>query len=148
MVLEPGTAVKPIEATNQDGERITVSFAEPTVLYFYPRDDTPGCTIESNEFDDHLTEFRNAGVEVYGVSTDDAESHRAFANKHDLDVTLLADPDEVIAEAFDVPVENGAAARTTFVCARQQVCGVYEGVQPEGHATAVIDDMRQMGLIE
>ncbi|WP_436936370.1 peroxiredoxin [Halovenus marina] len=148
MVLEPGTAVKPIEATTQDGERVSVPLAEPTVLYFYPRDDTPGCTTESTEFDDHLTEFRDAGVAVYGISTDDAESHRAFAEKHDLDVTLLADPDAVIAEAFDVPVENGAAARTTFVCARQQVCGVYEGVQPEGHASAVLEDMRQMSLIE
>ena len=148
MVRDPGTAIKPVEATNQDGERVTVSFMEPTVLYFYPRDDTPGCTVESTEFDDHLTAYQDAGVEVYGVSTDDAESHGAFAQKEGLDVSLLADPDAVIAEAFDVPVTNGATARTTFVCARQQVCGVYEGVQPEGHASAVLADMRQMSLVE
>jgi peroxiredoxin Q/BCP len=76
MVLETGTAVPEVSATTQDGERVTVEFAAPTVLFFYPRDGTPGCTTEARQFDAELDAFREAGAQVYGVSTDDADSHR------------------------------------------------------------------------
>jgi len=147
MVLEPGADVPPVTATTQDGKRVTVEFVAPTVLYFYPRDDTPGCTTESRGFDDALERYREAGVDVYGASTDDADSHRAFADKHGLEVDLLADPDAKIAGAFGVPVENGAASRVTFVLCDRQVCGLYEGVRPDGHARAVLADMVEMGLV-
>ena len=146
MVLDTGEAVPEVTATTQDGERVTVEFVEPTVLFFYPRDGTPGCTIEATEFDAELDAYREAGVAVYGVSTDDADSHRGFADSEDLDVTLLADSEERIAEAFGVPVLNGATKRTTFVCARRQVCGLYEGVHPDGHARDVLADVLDTGL--
>lgn len=146
MVLETGATVPEITATTQDGERTTVEFVEPTALFFYPRDDTPGCTTEATQFDAELETYREAGVAVYGVSTDDADSHHDFAESEALDVTLLADPDERIAEAFDVSVTNGAATRTTFVCAQRQVCGLYEGVDPDGHARNVLTDILDIGL--
>jgi peroxiredoxin Q/BCP len=147
MALDTGEPVPPVTATTQDGDRITVEFAAPTVLYFYPRDGTPGCTTEAAEFDAELDAFQEAGVAVYGVSTDDADSHRTFAAEHDLGFDLLADPDGNVADAFGVDTAGGVADRTTFVCARRQVCGVYEGVRPEGHARAVLRDMVGMGLV-
>jgi peroxiredoxin Q/BCP len=147
MVLETGTAVPQVTATNQDGDRVTVDFAAPTVLYFYPRDDTPGCTTEATQFDEYLDRYHEAGVAVYGVSTDDADSHESFAADQGLGFDLLADPEARIAEAFDVDTGGGAADRTTFVCAGQQVCGVYEGVDPDGHARAVLEDMVEIGLV-
>jgi peroxiredoxin Q/BCP len=146
MPLEPGAPVPPVTASTQAGERVTVDFAAPTVLFFYPADATPGCTTEATQFDAELPTYREAGVAVYGVSTDDVAAHRAFASDEDLDVSLLADPDAKVAEAFDVPLENGRAARTTFVCADGQVCGLYEGVSPDGHARNVLRDVLDTGL--
>ncbi|WP_340098824.1 peroxiredoxin [Salinibaculum salinum] len=146
MVLDTGDPVPEVTATNQDGDRITVDFVAPTVLFFYPRDGTPGCTTEASQFQAELESYREAGIEMYGVSTDDANSHREFADTEDLDFDLLADPDEHIADAFDVPVSGGAAERTTFVCARRQVCGLYEGVHPDGHARNVLKDILDIGL--
>ncbi|MFC7132231.1 MULTISPECIES: peroxiredoxin [Salinibaculum] len=146
MVLDTGEPVPQVTATNQDGDRVTVDFVAPTVLYFYPRDDTPGCTTEATQFDAELDAYREAGVAVYGVSTDDADSHRTFADAHDLDVELLADPDGKIADAFGVDTTDGAATRTTFVCARRQVCGLYERVHPDGHARNVLFDILDIGL--
>lgn len=148
MPLEPGEPVPPVTAPTQDGERVTLEFDEPTVLFFYPEDGTPGCTTEANQFDREFETYREAGVAVYGISTDDVESHAAFAESEDLDVTLLADPDGKVAEAFGVEVTNGAAARTTFVLAGGQVCGLYEGVRPDGHARNVMMDMLNEGLVE
>ena len=133
-------------ATNQGGTEVMLTFDAPTVLYFYPRDDTPGCTTEAGQFDAELQTYREAGVAVYGVSTDEVDSHREFAAEQGLDFDLLADPDGEVAEAFGVDVSNGAADRTTFVCADGEVRAVYEGVSPDGHARTVLQDMLEMGL--
>jgi len=146
MVLDTGEQVPEVTARNQHGEEVTVEFVQPTVLFFYPRDGTPGCTTEATQFDTELPSYEEAGVAVYGISTDDVEAHRAFAEEEDLDVTLLADPEGNVVEAFSVELRDGAAARTTFVCARQQVCGLYEGVRPDGHATQVLKDILDVGL--
>jgi peroxiredoxin Q/BCP len=148
MPLSPGADAPSIAATNQHDERLTLAFEAPTVLYFYPRDDTAGCTTEATEFDDLIETYREAGVAVYGVSTDDVDSHSDFAAEYDLDFDLLADPDAKVAEAFGVPVENGAAKRTTFVLAGGLVRAVYDGVFPEGHAEAVLEDLIETGLVD
>lgn len=147
MPLEPGARAPPVRAKNQDGETIELTFEEPTVLYFYPRDDTPGCTTEAQQFNTELETYRDAGVAVYGVSTDDVDSHDAFADKYDLGFDLLADPDGVIADAFDVDTSRGSADRTTFVLANGDVQTVYTGVTPDGHAREVLSDMLDAGLV-
>jgi peroxiredoxin Q/BCP len=136
-----------VTATDHDGETVTLSFAEPTVLYFYPRDDTPGCTVEAEEFDERLAAYRDAGVDVYGVSTDGSESHAAFREKYDLNIDLLADPDGEVAAAFDVAVEGGAADRVTFVLADGEVKRVYRDVDPGGHARNVLQDLVDDGIV-
>jgi peroxiredoxin Q/BCP len=147
MTLEPGADAPTIEAENQRGETVALDFEEPTVLYFYPRDDTPGCTTEAEQFDAELESYRDAGVSVFGVSTDDVESHEAFAEKYELRFDLLADPEGEIAAAFGVDTSRGAAARTTFVLADGEVEAAYDGVDPDGHARDVLGDMLDDGLV-
>ncbi|WP_265109232.1 peroxiredoxin [Halosolutus halophilus] len=147
MALEEGAATPPVTAPNQDGEVIELAFEEPTVLYFYPKDDTPGCTIEANQFQRERETYRDAGVEVYGVSTDDVGSHQSFCESEGLEFDLLADPDGEIADAFDVELRDGRTARTTFVLADGEVKAVYEGVDPDGHARDVLMDALEDGLV-
>ncbi|UPW01836.1 peroxiredoxin [Halorussus gelatinilyticus] len=147
MTLETDANAPTVEATDQHGETNYLDFSDPTVLYFYPRDDTPGCTTEAEQFDAELESYRDAGVSVFGVSTDDVESHEAFAEKYELRFDLLADPEGEVAEAFDVDASRGAASRTTFVLADGEVKAVYEGVDPDGHAREVLNDMLDAGLV-
>jgi len=148
MVLEPGADAPAIRAENQWGETVTTAFREPTVLYFYPKDHTPGCTTEATAFNDRYDTYADAGVEVYGVSPDDAQSHCDFAETHDLAFDLLVDSKGAIAEAFDVPTVDGRPRRTTFVLVGERVLAVYEGVRPEGHAAGVLRDLKEAGLVE
>lgn len=147
MPLEPGADAPTFAGQNQSGEQVVCQYEQPTVIYFYPRDDTPGCTTEAEEFDDALEDYREAGVTVYGVSTDDVASHRAFADAHGLGFDLLADPEGSVAEAFEVPLEDGAAARTTFVVVDGTVVATYEGVRPAGHAEDVLKDLLETGIV-
>ncbi|GAB3689203.1 peroxiredoxin [Salinarchaeum chitinilyticum] len=148
MSLDAGAPAPEITAPNQDGEVVSPSTDGPTVVYFYPRDDTPGCTTEANQFQAELESYRDAGVAVYGVSTDSVESHRDFCNAQGLAFDLLADPDAEVADAFDVDASRGAAARTTFVLLDGEIWRVYEDVSPDGHARDVLADLLDAGVVE
>lgn len=143
MPLAVGESAPTVSAPNQHGEAVTVAFDQPTVLYFYPRDDTPGCTTEAEQFSMELDAYHDAGVAVYGVSTDSVDSHADFAEKHGIEFDLLADPEAEIAAAFDVAVDEArnTAARTTFVVVDGAVHAVYSGVNPDGHARDVLLDL-------
>lgn len=116
------------------------------VLCFYPKDDTPGCTLEALEFTDLLPEFQRAGVEVMGISRDNCMSHAAFRDKHGLAVRLLADVDGEVCRRYGVlrQVEKDGEtheviARTTFVIDRDGIVRhVFEDVKPKGHAEQVL----------
>jgi peroxiredoxin Q/BCP len=149
MSLQAGDPAPAVSAPNQHGETVTVSLDGPAVLYFYPRDDTPGCTTEATQFNAELAAYREAGVDIYGVSVDDVESHRAFAEKHDITFDLLADPGGEIADAYDVPEgPAGTTARTTFVVLGGQIHETYEGVRPDGHAREVLEDLVDAGVVD
>lgn len=147
MVLDPGTDVPTIRATNQHGDAVRPAFEGPTVLYFYPADDTAGCTTEANQFEEHAQQFRNVGVSVYGVSTDSVESHREFAAANDLSFDLFADPEARLCGAFDVPLVSGRSQRTTYIITDGRIVGVYERVAPDGHAASVFEDLVDTGLV-
>lgn len=147
MPLTEGDPAPEISAPNQDGETVELDFEEPTVVYFYPKDDTPGCTIEARQFGLELEAYRDAGVEVYGVSTDDVDSHRAFCDTADIEFDLLADPDAELAEAFDVEIVSGVTLRTTFFLSNRTVQAVYESVNPDGHAREVLSDAIEAELV-
>jgi peroxiredoxin Q/BCP len=137
-----------VSAPNQHGETVTPSFDDPTVVYFYPRDDTPGCTTEATEFTAELDTYREAGVAVYGVSVDDVDSHAAFAEEYDIAFDLLADPDGDLAAAVDVERRaSGATERTTFVVVDGTVHDVYTGVRAKGHARTVLGDLLDDGVV-
>jgi thioredoxin-dependent peroxiredoxin len=117
------------------------------VLYFYPKDDTPGCTTQACGIRDAWSSFRESGAVVLGVSPDDVASHRRFAAKHDLPFTLLADPDHEVAEAYEVWKEKSmfgrrywGVERSTFVIdADGRIKGVQRRVRPEQHAGWVLE---------
>ncbi len=117
------------------------------VIYFYPKDDTPGCTIEANEFSDLMDDFEKLDTQIFGVSKDNCISHGNFRDKYGLTIQLLADVDGIMCEAFDVWQEkekNGekkmGIVRSTFVIDKQGVIRYAEyNVKPKGHAEAILD---------
>jgi thioredoxin-dependent peroxiredoxin len=121
------------------------------ILYFYPRDDTPGCTIQANEFTDLMDEFEDAGAQIVGVSGDDCFSHQAFREKYGLKITLLADVEREVCEKYGVIQEkekNGVKklgiVRSTFVIDTRGVIRLAEyGVAPKGHARKILDFITQ-----
>lgn len=123
-----------------------------TVLYFYPKDDTPGCTTEACEFRDHDEPFRGRGADVWGVSPQGAISKRAFRQKFDLPFTLLADESHAAAEAYGSWVEKQnygktywGTARTTFLVGPDgRIAHVWPKVKAEGHAEAVLATLDEL----
>jgi peroxiredoxin Q/BCP len=124
-----------------------------TVLYFYPKDDTPGCTMEGREFTAILNDFRAAGVDVYGVSPDSPRSHERFAAKCDLGIPLVSDPDHVLIGALALWVEKSMYGRTYHGVERSTVLVGADGtverewrqVKAGGHAAAVLEAVRPAG---
>ncbi|MBV9880573.1 MAG: thioredoxin-dependent thiol peroxidase [Gemmatirosa sp.] len=129
------------------GEPLTLSAlrGRPVVLYFYPKDDTSGCTVEACEFRDLFPRFGTTGATVLGISPDDVKSHVKFKKKYELPFTLLADVGHTVAERYDVWHEKSmygrkymGVVRTTFVIdAEGRVARVFEKVTPAGHAAEV-----------
>jgi thioredoxin-dependent peroxiredoxin len=124
-----------------------------TLLYFYPKDDTPGCTVEGREFTALLGDFRAAGIDVYGVSPDSVRSHDRFAARCDLGVPLISDPERVLIDALGLWVEKSRYGRTyrgvqrsTFlVGATGDVEKEWRAVTAGGHAAAVLEASRSAG---
>lgn len=116
---------------------------KPALIYFYPKDATPGCTKEACAFRDVWSKFETDGVLVLGVSADDNESHAAFAKEHSLPFGLIADEDGSWAKAFGVKVSGmGMPARVSFLIGRDgRVAKVYPGVDPGVHASEVLADV-------
>ena len=132
---------------NQDGETVNLTgFAgRPVVLFFYPKADTPGCTIEACGFRDIFAKIQKVAV-VLGISRDTAKAQKKFQEKYDLPYTLLADPDEVVCKQFDVIKPKNmygkmvtGIERTTFVIGPdQKLLHIFAKVKPEGHAEEVL----------
>ena len=115
------------------------------VVYFYPKDDTPGCTTEACQFRDALPRFKDMGAKVLGVSADDKESHERFAEKHDLNFPLLVDPDLGTLKAYGAYGEKevggekrmGVFRRTYLIDPQGYVARTWDAVDPDGHAEEV-----------
>ena len=124
----------------------------PYVVYFYPKDDTPGCTLEGQQFRDLHKEFIKAGVMVFGVSRDSVASHEKFKAKMDFPFDLLSDGDEVMCKAFDVIHEKNmygkkvmGIVRSTFLVGRNgEIVQEWRGVKVDGHAEAVLNAVKSM----
>jgi thioredoxin-dependent peroxiredoxin len=135
--------------TSDSGETVTLSSlrGRPIVLYFYPEDDTPGCTTQACELRDQYSLFRERGAVVLGVSPDDEASHARFREKYSLPFTLLADPGHRVADDYGVWVERNrygrksmGIERSTFVIDEHgNVARALRRVKPEGHAERVLE---------
>jgi peroxiredoxin Q/BCP len=146
-MIEEGQPAPTVESANQDGEEVEITYEQPTVLYFYPEDGTPGCETEAEQFQRERETYRDAGVEVYGVSRDTVESHQQFSEELDLSFDLLADPDGEIGRAFDVSLDQDRYDRMTFVVVDGRIHAVYEDVNPDGHARDVLMDFLEEDLV-
>jgi len=136
----PDQAGKPHRLTDYQGKWL--------VLYFYPKDDTPGCTTQACEFRDNIFAFRKLDAEIVGISLDDVESHRAFAEKHGLPFTLLADEGGEVAKNYGVLKNFGVvqlASRQTFLISPDGlVARHYEKVDVETHSADVLRDIEAL----
>jgi peroxiredoxin Q/BCP len=132
-------------ATAHDGTQVTLSKlkGQPVVVYFYPKDETPGCTVEASSFRDAWKDLANKGITVIGISTDTLDSHKAFAKNHDLPFHLVSDESGAIAKSFGVPNRGGYLGRQTFVIgADGNVKKIYRDVNPAKHASEVLSDLQ------
>jgi len=115
------------------------------VLYFYPKDQTPGCTAQACEFRDDIFAYRQVGAVVLGVSVDDVESHKAFAEKYSLPFPLLADSNKEAAKRYGVLNFTGFAKRETFLINPQgTIVKRYQVSNPEGHSREVLEDIKRL----
>jgi peroxiredoxin Q/BCP len=154
-MLEQHQQAPQFSAKNQFNETVNLSDylgKKNVVLYFYPKDDTPGCTIEANQFTQLAEEFAKADTVVIGVSKDTCASHTDFINKYGLKVDLLADEDGKLCESYGVwqereknGVKSMAILRSTFIINKQgELVDVAYGVTPEGHAQEVLEKVKNL----
>jgi thioredoxin-dependent peroxiredoxin len=143
-MLQQGQQLPDVEFVTEGGERLSAGDleGEKTVLYFYPKDDTPGCTKEACAFRDRMADYERADIRVYGVSLDSPESHRRFREKYNLNFPLLTDEGGRAADALGVLRESGKSAnRVTFLLdPGGRIARVYPEVSPETHADEILGD--------
>ena len=148
-VIEPGKKAPAFSLNDQDGKthRLSDYVGRPVVLYFYPKDDTPGCTKEACAFRDNLPRFKSSKAVVFGVSILDEASKARFADKYNLNFSLLADEDHAVAEKYGVWQKKSlygrsfmGNVRTTYLIDRNgRVAKRWDNVKVDGHAEAVLE---------
>ncbi len=143
---EAGQQAPDFTALSTTGQRISLSDyrGRKVVLYFYPKDDTPGCTVESCGFRDSYQMIRDTGAEILGVSVDGVESHGKFTEKFKLPFTLVADVDKKITESYGVLNEKSKMARrvTFLIDAQGNISKIFDPVKPDVHAKEVLDALK------
>ena len=152
--LEIGQIAPPVSLPRDGGDTVSLSdyAGQAVVLYFYPRDDTPGCTIEAIGFTDMAAEFSAAGVVVLGVSKDSVKKHDKFRDKYALSVPLLSDEDGDVCERYGVWVEKnmygktylGIERATFLIDGAGKIAQVWHKVKVPGHVEAVLDATRKL----
>ncbi len=143
MALTPGTVAPAFQTIDSQGRPVSLAdFAgKRVILYFYPKDDTPGCTKEACGFRDRYETYQEKDLVVLGVSRDDQASHQAFREKYQLPFPLLVDTDGAITKAYDVD-GGGYSKRVTYVISPQgQIERVYTNVKAETHAQDILLDL-------
>jgi thioredoxin-dependent peroxiredoxin len=154
-MLQPGQPAPDFTLPTDTGTPLTLSAlrGRPVVLYFYPKDDTSGCTKESCEFRDLVPRFERVNAQILGISPDSVKSHAKFRDKYNLNFPLLADEGHPVADKYGVWQEKSmygrkywGNARTTFVIdAEGRIAKVFEKVKPAGHAAEVAEAVAALG---
>jgi thioredoxin-dependent peroxiredoxin len=153
--IEAGKKAPAFTLTADDGSKVKLAELQgrPVVLYFYPKDDTPGCTKEACAFRDRKAELEKLGAAVFGVSSDTVESHVKFRDKFELNFRLLADPDHAVAEKYGAWREKnmygtktmGIQRSTYLIDAEGRVARVWQRVQVDGHDEEVLAALQKLG---
>lgn len=153
MVLKSGTLAPDFALPDEQGilHRLSDFEGQIIVLYFYPKDDTPGCTTEACSFRDQFDEYQKAGVPVIGVSPDSAKKHLKFKEKYNLPFLLLADENHEVCELYGVwgrkkfmGREYDGVFRTTYLIGKdRKILQVFENVKPEGHSQQILAALQQ-----
>lgn len=153
-MLEEGDKAPGFELPRDGGAKVKLSAfkGKPVVLYFYPKDDTSGCTKEAVGFSEKIGDFHAAGAEVVGISPDSAKSHDKFRDKHDLKVILLADEDKKAIEAYGVWTEKKmygrsymGVDRSTFIIGKDgKIKRVWRSVKVPGHVDEVLEAVKSL----
>lgn len=152
MAIQVGDTAPDFTLSAQDGSTVTLSNFmgdKAVVLYFYPKDDTPGCTAESCEFRDQYEVFKNAGAEVIGVSGDSNESHQKFASKYNLPFILLSDKDNKVRKQYGASTAFGLIpGRVTYVIDKEGVVQyVFDSMLNfKGHVDAALKTLQQLAV--
>jgi len=154
MALEVGDRAPAFKLKNQDGDIISLSDlkGKPVVLYFYPKDDTPGCTKEACNFRDEFPKFGKLKAEIIGISTDSVDSHKKFADKYKLPFNLLADEKKEIVEKYGVWKEKNmygrkymGIERTTFIIdANGKISKIFPKVKVDDHNKEIMDALKEL----
>ena len=143
MTLSVGTSAPAFTTVDDEGNSVSLSDfkGKTVVLYFYPKDDTPGCTKQAQSFRDSFTEYQNQDVIILGVSQDDRESHQKFKEKYNLPFKLLVDSDGTLTKAYDVD-GGGYAKRVTYIIdGNGKISKVDSNVNTSTHATDVLSSI-------
>ncbi len=154
MAVISGDKAPAFTLANQDDQKISLQdlAGQWVTLYFYPKDDTPGCTTEACEFTDHLKNFEEINARVIGVSPDSPESHRKFIEKHNLNIELLSDPDHKVLEKYDAwgeknnygKITMGVLRSTVIIDPEGRVAHHWKKVKAPGHAAVVHEKLREL----
>lgn len=152
LALKPGDTVPDFKAKNQDGIEVQLSHykGKPVLLYFYPKDDTPGCTKEACQFRDKYSEFKKLGAVIFGISKQDEKSHQKFIKKHKIPFDLLIDSDGTIAESLGVetmPIIGFHKRQSVLIGPDGKMAKFYESVDPDKTADEVIKDLKEMKTV-
>lgn len=149
-LLSVGTKAPDFTTKDQEGREVSLKHFKgmPVVLYFYPKDDTPGCTKEACNFRDSNSLYESKGVKVLGVSIDDVSSHKKFQEKYGLNFTLLADDSKDISKKYGA-LGQGYDNRVTYLIDGDgNIVHVYPKVNPDQHSSEVMDKLKELGLVE
>jgi len=143
MTLAAGTPAPDFTAKDTNGNTVSLSDfkGKIVVVYFYPKDDTPGCTKEAEGFRDAYAEYQGKDMVVLGVSMDDEASHQKFSEKYGLPFQLVADPDGTITQAYDVQGEGYSKRVTYIIDAEGKVSKVFEKVNTDSHAKDILAEI-------
>lgn len=147
-LLPVGAEIPKFSVRAHTGQEVSSSSlrGQVVVLYFYPKDGTPGCTVEAEQFSLAHEDLKKSGAVVLGVSSDDSDSHQEFAQEHGLPFLLLPDEDHTLARAFGVKTTLGMTQRVTFIIDQTgHVARVYDSVTPKTHARQVLADLQALG---
>lgn len=155
MYKKAGTKAPTFTLTDQDGKQHALKdyLGMWVILYFYPKDDTPGCTTEACAFRDSYAQYKKAGIVILGVSVDEEKKHKKFADKYHLPFTLLADPEKKVVAQYGVWGKKKFMGReylgthriSYLIDPQGKIAKVYEKVKPSEHAEEILRDVKDLG---